>query len=346
MDELYTRDWAEELLELLASAASVETQEQVLFIFNQVANQLADFLGNFNNIRAQIEQLEMRETIVKKYGSQINSSNISDIMTEFDESRTNAKEIALYTKLLQQMTLGYFLLNKIRDTLLEPITYALGFLEGDNLMYIEGVDIETLLEGTLFLSTRINKITERNFARLEIDLTDVIKNLREQGKSKQAKDDPLHNQIMAYTSTHNHTYMTAKGEYRSNPFAGGYLWETYRYMKLNQVDFSEGAVHAIYEKARSGNLIYTKGGDVLSEQDKYGPQVGLTSMATIVREVPLIIEALRSDSAIDIFNKLKAIFIQKLEDSAEKKLKEYVEKDVNKLLNVLKLKDLNANLTF
>jgi hypothetical protein len=72
------------------------------------------------------------------------------------------------------MTLRYYLLNKVRDTLLEPLTYAIGFMDENNeLVYVDGVEIEELLQGTLSLSTRI-RMSEKNFARLEIDLKEVI----------------------------------------------------------------------------------------------------------------------------------------------------------------------------
>ena len=339
MQEIYTRDWAQELVKLLSHAASADTQLEVLSIFNAVANQLDDFLGNFNRIRMQIDNLNMKKTIVKKYRRQITSANISEVLQNYNDSIDNAQEIALYTALLNQMTLGYYLLNKVRDTLFEPLTYAIGFMDENNeLVYVDGVEIEELLQGTLSLSTRI-RMSEKNFARLEIDLKEVIQNLREQGKIKQAKDDPLYNQIQAYTSVNKHTYYSnTSNKYKSKPFSGGYLWETYRYMKLTQTPFSEGALHAIYEEVRKGNLIYTKGGDVLSEQDKYGKSVALTSMATIVEQMPLLIAALRAGSAQDVASALQEIFIQKLTDKADKHLQQYVEKDTDKLLSILKLK--------
>ena len=332
MQEIYTKDWAQELIKLLSHAASADTQLEVLSIFNIVANQLDDFLGNFNRIRMQIDNLNMKKTIVKKYRRQITSANISEVLQNYNDSIDNAQEIALYTALLNQMILGYYLLNKVRDTLFEPLTYAIGFMDENNeLVYVDGVEIEELLQGTLSLSTRI-RMSEKNFARLEIDLKEVIQNLREQGKIKQAKDDPLYNQIQAYTSVNKHTYYSnTSNKYKSKPFSGGY-------MKLTQTPFSEDALHAIYEEVRKGNLIYTKGGDVLSEQDKYGKSVALTSMATIIEQMPLLIAALRAGSAQNVASALQEIFIQKITDKADKHLQQYVEKDTNKLLSILKLK--------
>lgn len=336
--EIYTKDWAQELIKLLSHAASADTQLEVLSIFNVVANQLDDFLGNFNRIRAQIENLNMRKSIVKKYRRQITSDNISQALEEYDNATTNAQEVALYTQLLNQMTMGYYLLNKVRDTLFEPLTYVIGFLDENNeLVYVEGVELEELLQGTTSLSTRI-RMSEKNFARLEIDLKEVIQNLREQGKLKQAKDDPLYDMIQTYASAHKHTYYSnTSKKYKSKSFSGGYLWETYRYMKLTQTPFSEEALHAIYEEVRKGNLIYTKGGDVLSEQDKYGKSVALSSMATIVEQMPLLIAALRAGSAENVSTALQEIFIQKITDTADQHLKNYIGKDVNKLLSILKL---------
>lgn len=337
--DLYTKDWAIELMnELGGQLATAETQEQVISILNIAAEQLNDFLGDFLYIKTQIENLNMRNTIVKKYRRQINSRNAQEEMAQaYEEKREDAQAIALYSLLLQKMGIGYFLINKIRDLLFEPITYAVGFYgQNKEVEYIDNLSLEDILEGTTTLSTRI-RMSAINFARLEIDLKDVIKNLREKGQVKVAVDDPLYNEIMTYTSTHKHKYLNSDGVWRSKSFAMGHLWEAYRYMRINQVSFSEGAIQSIYEEVRRGNLAYYKGGDVLSEQDKFGNQVALTSMAAIVTQVPLIIDALRSKDAKSMATALSSIFVQQLTDTADKHLQDYVNKDVDKLLSILKI---------
>lgn len=339
--EIYTKDWAEDLMKSLGGElAAAETQEQVLSILQTTANALEDFLGNFLRIKTQIENLNMRNTIVKKYRRQINSMNAEDMMQQaYADNRSDAQALVLYTQLLQQMTLGYYLINKIRDILFEPITYAVGFYgeSKNDIEYVENLELEDILEGTLSLSTRI-RMSEINFARLEIDLKDVINTLRQKGKVQQAQDDALYREIISYTSKNKHTSQNNKGEWKSRNFAMGHLWETYRYMKLTQTDFSVGALHAIYEEVRRGNLAYYKGGDVLSEQDKFGNQVALTSMAAIITQIPLIIAALRQSKAEDVSSGLQEIFVQKLTDTADRHLQEYVNNDVDKLLTILKLK--------
>jgi ribosomal protein L12E/L44/L45/RPP1/RPP2 len=341
-EDLYTKDWAMEIMETAGSElASAETQDQVLSVLHTLANSLDDFLGNFMRIKTQIENLQLKNTIVKNYRRQINSANMEDFMkNNFDESASDAQAIILYTQLLSQMAIGYYLINKIRDILFEPITYAVGFY-GDsdkNVEYISNLTLEDILEGTMSLSTRI-RMSDINFARLEVDLKEVIKELQEKKMTQQASDDPLYNEIIAYTSSHKHTYQNRDGKWRSKTFAMGHLWETYRYMKLNQIEFSDGALQSIYEEVRKGNLAYYKGGDVLSEQDKFGNQVALKYMAAIVTQMPLIIEGLREINAESISSKLQAIFIQQLTDKADQHLKDYVEKDIDKLLSVLKIKD-------
>lgn len=339
--EIYTKDWAVDLMEILGGElAAAETQEQVLSILNTTANALDDFLKNFLQIKTQIERLNMQNDIAKKYRRQVNSMNAETMMQQaYADSRSDAKALILYTQLLQQMTLGYYLINKIRDILFEPITYAVGFYgeSKNDIEYVENLTLEDILEGTLSLSSRV-RMSQINFARLEIDLKDIIKTLREKGKVKQAQEDSLYREIISYTSKNKHTSQNSQGEWKSRKFAMGHLWETYRYMKLTQTDFSVGALHAIYEEVRRGNLAYYKGGDVLSEQDKFGNQVALTSMAAIVTQIPLIIDALRQKNAKDVSTGLQEIFIQKLTDTADSHLQEYVNNDINKLLAILKIK--------
>lgn len=339
MDEIFTKDWAQELVKDLSEVSSVSTQEEVLSILQHIAIQLDDFLGNFNRLRTQVELMHKRTSLVKTYRRVTSFSyEENSFTTTLDDQRTNAEELALYQQILQQMVLGYYLLNKVRDVFFERITYAIGFINSEtkSLQYVENLELEDLLTGTLSLSTRI-RISQENFARLEIDLKEVIAQLQAKGKVKNAEDDPLYKQILAYTSVNKHTYYNRAGQKREKPFQSGHLWETYRYMKLNNIAMEGRNIHTYYEMVRRGNLIYTKGGDVLSEQDKYGKEVALTSMATIVQQLPLLIDALRASSAQQVYEKLSSVFLQELTDTTDEFLRDYILKDREKLLALLKL---------
>lgn len=339
MDEIFTKDWAQNLVKDLSKISSVETQEQVLLILQRIAIQLDDFLGNFNRLRAQVESIHKRTSLVKTYRKMTSYSFAENSLTTvLDEQRTNAEELALYQQILQQMVLGYYLLNKIRDVFFERITYAVGFIndETKQLQYIENLELEDFLQGALSLSTRI-RMSQDNFARLEIDLREVIAQLQAKGKVKNAENDPLYKKIIAYTSVNKHTYYNRAKQERSKPFQSGYLWETYRYMKLNNIEMEGRNIHTYYEMARRGNLIYTKGGDVLNEQDKFGKEVALTSMATIVQQLPPLIEALRASSAEQVYQGLSNVFLQELTDTTDIFLRNYILKDRDKLLSLLKI---------
>ena len=329
-----TQGWSEIIVQDLSEIASLETQEEVISLLKRVADQLDMFLIGFKGLQKDIIGIEQHKTMVKKYRSQIKSNtDISKMMDNYDENRQKVEEQILFTNLLNYMKSGYYLLNKIRDILFEPITYAIGFKDKEgNTLYIDNVEIEQLLSGVTSLSNRV-RITENNFARLEIDLKDMLSNVN----VKNADDDPLYTEITAYTSTHKHTYLNQEGVYRSKKFSDGYIWETYRHMKLYEIPFSDKSVQAIYEEVRRGNLIYTKGGDVLAEQDKFGTQVALTSMATINDQLGALIQALRCDDAQSISQSLQKIFIQDTTEEVDNHLSEYIDNDVNKLLGLLKL---------
>ena len=336
--DIHTRDWAEELVQDLAQIASAETDEQILSILKYTAMQLDDFLGEFNQLRNEIEQLGMRKSIVRKFRRQITSDNIDSVAANYEDAQENAQAAALYASLLNKMIIGYYLINKIRDIFFEPITYAIGFKDDSGeTLYVEGLELDDLLQGTLSLSTRI-RVSEQNFARLEIDLKELMQKLKDENKLKQAGDDPLYRDIMTYASTHNHTYMSKSGKYHSEKMKNGYLWEVYRSMKSQNMSVSGDNVQTVYEGVRTGNLAYFKGGDVLNEQDKFGTSVALASMASIVQQVPLIIEALRSSNTQQIASALSSIFLQKVTDTTDKHIQNYVQKDTDKLLSVLHLK--------
>lgn len=336
--DIHTRDWAEGLVQDLAQIASAETDEQILSILKYTAMQLDDFLGEFNQLRNEIEQLGMRKSIVRKFRRQITSDNIDSVAANYEDAQENAQAAALYASLLNKMIIGYYLINKIRDIFFEPITYAIGFKDDSGeTLYVEGLELDDLLQGTLSLSTRI-RVSEQNFARLEIDLKELMQKLKDENKLKQAGDDSLYQDIMAYASTHNHTYQSRSGKYHSEKMKNGYLWEVYRSMKAQNMSVSGDNVQTVYEGVRTGNLAYFKGGDVLNEQDKFGTNVALASMASIVQQVPLIIEALRSSNTQQIASALSSIFLQKVTDTTDKHIQNYVQKDTDKLLSVLHLK--------
>lgn len=251
----------------------------------------------------------------------------------YGEEKIISQEKILYANLLRYMVGGYYLLNKIRDILMEPITYAIAFKDDSGKMvYVENLELEQLLNGVASLSSRV-RLTKNNFARLEIDIKDMIKDLT----VNQLDQDSLWNEIQTYTATKKHTYIDRKGGRREDAFSGGHLWETYRYMKLYKIPFSDKALHAVYEQVRRGNLIYTKGGDVLSEQDKYGTTFALSSMATINKSIKELIIALRQQSMQDVYTKLKGIFIQKVSSDVDQNLQNYINRDLDKLTSILKL---------
>lgn len=333
-----TRDWAEAIVKELSTIAALETDEQILNTMKFVAGQLTNFYGEFDSLRKQIINLQLKQEIAQKYRQQITSKNMNDIASIYDTTKDDAQMIALYSSLLNKMIVGYYLINKIRDVFFEPINYAIGFYgNGNEVEYIEGVSIEELLEGAMTLSNRI-RITNSNFARLEIDLKEVIESLRQKNKVKQATDDQLYKDIMAYASTHGHTYMSKSGKtHTDDPMKPGYLWEAYRAMKAMNMSVQGDNVQTMYEAARRGNLAYFKGGDVLNEQDKFGTQVALTSMATIKQQLPKIIEALTANNTQEVANKLQKIFLQRLTDKTDDYTRRYVEKDVEHLLSILKV---------
>ena len=336
--DIYTRDWAENIVQELSQVASAETDDQILSILRYTAMQLDDFLGEFNLLRNQIENLGMRKSIVRKFRRQITSDNMNSIAASYEDAQENAEATALYASLLNKMIIGYYLINKIRDIFFEPITYAIGFKdENGETLYIDNLELDDLLQGTMSLSTRI-RMSEQNFARLEIDLKQLLQKLKDENKLKQAGDDPLYRDIMEYASQYKHTYQSRSGKYHSEKMKAGYLWEVYRSMKAQDMSVSGDNVQTIYEGVRTGNLAYFKGGDVLNEQDKFGTTVALASMASIVQQMPLIIEGLRSANTQQVASALSSIFLQRITDTTDKHIQNYVQKDTDKLLSILHLK--------
>lgn len=336
MEGINVQDWALSIVQELSKISSLSTQSEVQSLLNVVADELQGFLNSFKSLQADLTGAQMHKSIVQKYRRQINSDSGEAFLYEsYEEEKEDAKEKILYTQLLNYMVSGYYLLNKIRDILMEPITYAIAFKDDTGKMvYVDNVELEQLLSGVATLSNRI-RLTRNNFARLEIDIKNIIQDLT----VKKADDDPLYQHISNYVESHQvHKYIDRKGKERVAGFGSGYLWEAYRYMTLYKIPFSEESFSQAYEEARRGNLIYTKGGDVLSEQDKYGTTFALTSMATINIQLTDLIVALRQTSMQDVFTKLQAIFLQRVTAETNSALKNYVERDAEKLANLLKLK--------
>ena len=228
------------------------------------------------------------------------------------------------------MTIGYYLLNKIRDIFFEPITYAIAYKEKGTVYYIDNLELEDLLKGATFLSNRLS-ITINSFARLEINIQNIINELKKTQKIKQATDDSLYQQINNYITTHNHTYYI-QNKRIDKPFSMGYLWEAYRHMKLYNISMSEhngkSNLHTYYEMARIGTLSYVKGGDVLNEQDKFGLSFALSSMNTIEHTLTdLVISLSFSRDKQELFQNLQRIFLQKLTDETDTFLKDYLNQD-------------------
>lgn len=332
------KDWALSITNELSKISSLETKEEVQSLLLQVADELEWFLQGFQNLQKDLTGAQMHRSIVRKYRRQIIVDEKTDLQIlheRYEEEKETAQEKALYTNLLNYMIGGYYLLNKIRDILMEPITYAIGFQdENGKMVYVQGLELEQLLKGAASLSSRV-RLTTNNFARLEIDVKELIKDLT----VIQAEDDNLYNDIIAYTKQNvKYEFIDRKGKTRKVNYSGGHLWEAYRYMKLYQIPFSEQSFLSAYEQARRGNLIYTKGGDVLAEQDKYGTTFALSSMATINIQIQEVIIALRQNSMEDVFTSLKNVFIQQVSDDVDITLQNYINKDTEKLMSILKLK--------
>lgn len=332
------KDWALSITNELSKISALETKEEVQSLLLKVADELEWFLQGFQDLQKDLTGAQMHRSIVRKYRRQIIVDDKTDLQVlheRYEEEKETAQEKALYTNLLNYMIGGYYLLNKIRDILMEPITYAIGFQdESGKMVYVQGLELEQLLGGAASLSSRV-RLTTNNFARLEIDVKELIKDLT----VTQADDDELYRDIVNYTEQHTlYKYTDRKGKQRGQKYSGGHLWEAYRYMKLYQIPFSEQSFLSAYEQARRGNLIYTKGGDVLAEQDKYGTSFALSSMATINTQIQEVIIALRQSSMEDVFTSLKSVFIQQVSDDVDITLQNYVNKDTEKLMSILKLK--------
>ena len=345
--DIYTKDWAQSIVKDLAALSSKETQTEVIDSLKNIAFRLDNFIKDFRQLRDKIQLLNKKVEKENNF-SNIIRSNQNMTMSLFNEQalaeQNNYSDAQrLYEQTLRYTVIGYYLLNTIRDTFFEPIEYAIGFMDDGEISYIEPpVTLEELLSGTVGLSNRVD-VTENNFARLEINIKDLIKKLRDDNRVKSLKNDALFDAISNYTSAKSHTYMTGSGRHKDS-FKMGYTWETYRHMKLYGLQVSDTGrnVQYYYEKARKGNLAYYKGGDVLAEQDKFGTTFALTSTAAILNQLNRFNQIFMKNNLNikDVQTSLENIFLQKEQNIqvTDKHLRSQIQKDKEKLIAILKIK--------
>lgn len=349
-----------ELLQKLKASDSPNIFRQTIIALN---GQIEKYLRELEDCSKSLERIWSAKTLAERRESFKTFKQIA-----LDNQRKENQERVAYKKLTRLLSEGYLIVNRIRDLFVGEIVYHIGFQGTDTMGKIKIYeatlkleDLEHYLlpekgEGAGYLSSRV-KITQTNLARLEINLTDELKD-----KVTEINDVIL-DQILAYTNYTNskgarnrHIYykkdknskdiIKVGKSHNGYEFTGGNLWEVYNYYKArrrkkiilisqNSKGPTDDAIefHRLYEYARRGNLPYTKGGDVLNEQDKFTQMFALTSMQTIITTLTQLKKIFNEiENPRQMIEGLKQLFIQKTPPEADKKLNQYIQKEIKHLV--------------
>lgn len=363
MPDEYSYLSIKELLQNLKASDSPDAFKRVIIDLNK---QIEKYLEKLETCSNDLKKIWSAKTLADRRKSFKDFKQIA-----LDNQKENNQERIMYKKLTRLLSEGYLIVNRIRDLFVGEIIYHIGFQGTDATgkikiyeatLKLEDLEHYLLLEegeGVGYLSSRV-KITRTNLARLEINLTDKLKD-----KITEINDVIL-DQILAYTNytnskgTRNRHKYYYKDKNSKDPtwvgrlhngyeFTGGNLWEVYNYYKVRkrkkitlisqnseQPPDDAKEFHRLYEYARRGNLPYTKGGDILNEQDKFTQMFALTSMQTIITTLTQLKKIFNEiENPRQMIEGLKQLFIQKTPPEADKKLHQYINKEIKHLVKFI-----------
>lgn len=359
MSETYSYLFIKKLLQNLKASDSPEVFEKTIQILNK---QIEGYLDKLNECSKDLEKIWSAKTLADR------RKQFKDFkQAALDNQKNDNQKRIQYKKLTRLLSEGYLIVNRIRDLFVGEIVYHIGYQRTDATgkikiyeatLKLEDLEYYLLKKEAGYLSSRV-KATKENLARLEINLTDKLKD-----KITEINDVIL-DQILAYTNYTNSKGARNRHKYYKNDknsksiwvgkshngyeFTGGNLWEVYNYYKVRKREkitlISQDSeqppddaieFHRLYEYARRGNLPYTKGGDILNEQDKFTQAFALTSMKTIVTtltQLKTIFNEIKNPK--QMIEGLKQLFIQKTPPEADEELNKYIQKEVDHLIEFI-----------
>lgn len=195
---------------------------------------------------------------------------------------------------------SYEIINKFREEFFMPITYSYGFTHGGQTYSISGLtfkDISSLI--SLDVATKTNELN--NLYKLRFNPTKAaLKNLIEAHQDKlinltetNEKGSTVWSTLNKYRKKYNQT----DSKFKVNK---GQFYEVYRsVLNENDIDngppspfLSEEYVLSKFIEIRKNNLSWVRGGDIDTEQDKFG-RASVTSAKTLIetlRELIMILD--------------------------------------------------------
>lgn len=334
-DDYLTFTEAKNLMNQLAQDLANDNSRDLIKIFNEYSIPLENFYNNFVILRNKINDIYNEKTGVSigQYFSKKHAGTIEKLKQTHTEIILNA----YYNNLLEQMKIGYYFLNKIRDLIFGELKYHIAYQEGQITRQMT-LTLEQLLEVvTLSLSNRVD-LSAANIARLEADIKKYIRNNK--NNIEELNEDnwlKLQNRL---GHSHSGKNKNPPPKYKYYAIEYGNLWEVYEYYLYvkdkhlashpENIIINNRVFHGVYELARRGNLPYYKGGDVGLVQNKFGVTFALTSTAAL-DNLEKVITMMKSDNLEIIKDNMKKIFVQDESKTIYNVANTTIKDDLNKL---------------